>query len=107
MFVTTVLLAPVVEETMFRGALFGSIRLRSRAVAYIVSALAFAAYHLWPFLFTDMWRVNALYALQYIPASVILAWCYERGNSIWAPITLHALINLLANAAVRLGGAAA
>ena len=37
--VIAVLLAPVVEEAIFRGALFGAIRTKSRIAAYIVTAL--------------------------------------------------------------------
>jgi membrane protease YdiL (CAAX protease family) len=101
MLVVSVLLAPIVEETMFRGALFGSIRKRARAAAYIVSALAFALYHLWPYFIYDFHAGDLLYALQYIPASLVLAWCFERGGSIWAPITLHALINLIASVSIK------
>jgi membrane protease YdiL (CAAX protease family) len=101
MLVVSVLFAPIVEETMFRGALFGSIRKRARAAAYIVSALVFALYHLWPYFIYDFHARDMLFALQYIPASLVLAWCFERGGSIWAPITLHALINLIASVSIK------
>ncbi|MDR1589003.1 MAG: CPBP family intramembrane metalloprotease [Oscillospiraceae bacterium] len=99
--VVSVLFAPIVEETMFRGALFGSIRKRARVAAYVVSALVFALYHLWPYLLYDLHAGDLLFALQYIPASIVLAWCFERGGSIWAPIMLHALINLIASVSIK------
>ena len=34
-----------------------------------------------------------LSCMPYLPASVALAWTYEKAGTIWAPITLHALIN--------------
>jgi membrane protease YdiL (CAAX protease family) len=102
MLVVSVLFAPVVEETMFRGALFGSIRRRARVAAYAVSAVAFALYHLWPYFFSDVhWADLLLYTLQYIPAAVVLAWCFEHGGSIWSSITLHALINLIASVSIK------
>jgi len=90
-----VCLAPIVEESLFRGVVFGTIRKRSRAAAYIISVLLFAFYHLWSFFLSDFdWKLF-LYILQYIPASVALAWCYEHGRSIWAPIFLHMLVNFI------------
>lgn len=96
MMVVGVLLAPVVEEAMFRGALFGTIRRKSRAAAYIISALLFTVYHLWQYFVADgfSWEL-VLYLIQYIPASVALAWCYEKSGSIWAPMVTHALINFV------------
>ena len=96
MLVVSVVLAPIVEESIFRGALFGSVRQRSRFLAYIVSIIVFAAYHLWEFLLFDFSIEMLLFGLQYVPASIALAWCYERGGTIWSPILLHAAINLTA-----------
>jgi membrane protease YdiL (CAAX protease family) len=90
-----VLLAPIVEETLFRGVLFGTIRNKSRVTAYIVSALVFSVYHLWQYFVGGFEWSLLLYLLQYIPASVALCWCYEKSGTIWSPIVLHAAINLI------------
>ena len=91
-----VFLAPVVEEVLFRGVLFGSIRRKSRAAAYIVSILAFGFYHIWQFALISMdWRV-LLYMLQYIAPGYALCWLYERTSCIWLPIFMHMAINLFA-----------
>lgn len=94
--IVTVLLAPIAEETMFRGALFGTIRKKSRIAAYIVSVLLFAFYHLWAFALVGDWRVF-IYMLQYFPAGIALAWCYEHAGTLVTPVVLHALINLIAS----------
>jgi len=96
MIVVTVILAPIVEEAMFRGALFGTIRLKNRFVAYVVSTLLFCVFHLWGNLIFDFSWTMVLYLVQYVPAGIALAWCYERGGTIWSPILLHAIINLTA-----------
>jgi len=83
--------APLTEELIFRGALFGLIRRKSRTAAYAVSMLCFAFYHIWPYALAD--PVYWLYLLQYLPASWLLCRCYERCNSIWGNIFLHMLIN--------------
>lgn len=95
MILVAVLLAPIVEETLFRGVLFGTIRRKSRLLAYIVTALVFSVYHLWQFFVGGFEWSMLLYLLQYIPASLALCWCYERSGSIWSPIVLHAAINLI------------
>ena len=95
MTVIALLLAPIVEEVLFRGVLFGTIRLKSRALAYIVSAIAFALLHLWSNLVMDFEWIKLLYLLQYVPGAIVLAWCYERSNTIWSPIVLHMAINFI------------
>ena len=96
MLVVGVLFAPIVEEALFRGALFGTIRSKNRLLAYIVSALVFSLYHLWQHYVFDFDWSFLLFLLQYVPASIALAWCYERSGSIWSSILLHALINYIA-----------
>ncbi|MEG2138841.1 MAG: CPBP family intramembrane glutamic endopeptidase, partial [Oscillospiraceae bacterium] len=44
-----VLLQPLVDEILFRGLLFGSLRKYSRLLAYVVSTLAFALCSVWQF----------------------------------------------------------
>ena len=98
MFVVSVILAPIVEETMFRGALFGTIRKKNRVLAYIVSIILFSIYHLWDeFVFGGGFSVQSLiYLLQYVPSGLALAWCYERSGSLVGPVVLHAVMNLIA-----------
>jgi len=84
-----VFIGPIVEEVLFRGALFGTLRERNRIWAYVLSALVFSIYHVWQLaLVSGDWTV-LLYALQYVPVSVVLAWSYERTGCIWVPIFFH------------------
>ena len=100
MLVIGVLLAPIVEETLFRGVIFGTIRKSSRVAGYVASALLFAVYHLLDYIIAGIfygsfdWAL-LLYLMQYIPAGIILCWCYERSRNIWAPIFLHMIINYI------------
>ena len=102
MIVVGVLLAPTVEETLFRGVAFGTIRKKSRFLAYAVSAVLFAVYHLWDYMLQGFSWDMVLYTFQYIPAGIILCWCYERSKNIWAPIFLHMLVNYV-SVTVNLG----
>ena len=86
-----VFLAPLVEEPIFRGSIFGLIRRINRNAAYAVSMLLFALYHVWGYALQDPFYW--VYLLQYLPVSWLLCRCYERCNSIWGSIFLHMMIN--------------
>ena len=87
----TIFLVPIVEEVLFRGVVFGSIRSRSRGWAYAISAACFALYHVWRYALIDPSLL--VYALQYIPISIALAWAYERSGCIWTCIFFHMGVN--------------
>ena len=93
MLVIGVLLAPVVEETLFRGVVFGSLRRKNAILAYAVSTVLFAIYHLWSYLIHDFQPSLLLYLLQYLPAGLVLGWAYDYSKTLWAPVFLHMMIN--------------
>lgn len=94
--IMTVFFAPVVEECMFRGALFGSIVNKNRVLAYLVTIIVFSMYHLWGYFVTDYSWELWVYLLQYVPATIILCRAYEKSGTIWCSIAIHALINFIA-----------
>ena len=93
--VILVVLMPVVEEVLFRGLLFGSVRPYSKPLAWVLSVAAYCLYCVWQFVFsygqTDLRYL--LLGLQYLPMALALTWCYDRGGSIWSAVVLHAAIN--------------
>lgn len=95
MFVITVIAAPIIEETLIRGLVFGSIRPASRVMAYITSILVFTLMHNWQYFGANPLGSVLLSCLPYIPASAALAWTYEKSGTIWGSITLHAVINAI------------
>ena len=94
MIVAIVLFAPIVEEVLFRGMLFGVVRRKSRVLAYVLSTVVFAVYHIWKYFLGGFDWTLLLYMLQYVPGGLALAWCYERSGTVWAPIVLHLLNNV-------------
>lgn len=82
-------IGPITEETLFRGVAFGTLRPRSRALAYAASTLLFAVYHVWQFALFGVDARFLLYLLQYVPMSLALDWCYDRSGSVWACIFFH------------------
>ena len=99
MYAVSVMLAPFVEEILFRGLLFGVVRKKSRVAAYIVSVLAFSLYHVWQYAIVDPSAL--IYILSYIPVSYALAWCYDRSGTIWVPIGMHMLNNAISMSVLR------
>lgn len=95
-----VFLAPLVEESMFRAGIFGALRRRNRLAAYLVCMAAFALYHVIGYALFD--PTAWIYVLQYLPIGFLLCRIYERTNTIWAPMLLHALINYLSLGALKM-----
>ena len=97
----TVILAPVVEEILYRGLLFGTLYNYSRVAAYVISSFVFSAIHIIGYVgFYDPLSL-LLSFLQYLPAGLCLGWAYAKSDSIWAPILMHILINLIGISAMR------
>lgn len=77
--------APVTEELVFRGCLYGVLRqIGGRAVAIGVSAVVFALIH------GHAASLPGLFIL-----AVALALLYEATGSLWAPLALHSVFNAL------------
>lgn len=83
--VAVVLGAPLGEEVFFRGFLHASLRGRMGfAAAASISSLAFAIFHVSPFLILLM-----------IFVGFALAWLFERRGSLIAAIGAHAMFNII------------
>ncbi len=103
MMAVTLFLAPIVEETLVRGLVFGSVYETSPAMAYILATVLFTLMHTWQYLGAYPLESVLLSCLPYIPASISLCWVYKKSGTIWASVTLHALINAVSLGVVRFG----
>ena len=95
MIAVAVLMAPLVEECLFRGVVFGTIRPKSRFWAYAASIALFSLYHVWQYVLVYQDPKLLLSALAYVPVSAALTFCYEQTRSIWPPVFFHTCINAL------------
>lgn len=95
MTVCAVFLGPLVEEVLMRGLIFAPLARRRRGWGYLISSLAFSMLHLLGYIGTVPMTELLLSLLDYIPASIALAYAYERGGTIWSPIVLHMLVNAI------------
>lgn len=88
-----VVLIPLIEEILFRGLVFGALRQRSRLLAYGVSILLFALAAVWRYAMDFGDARYLVLAIQYLPAGLALAWCYDNGGSIWGTVALRMAMN--------------
>lgn len=101
MFIGTVLLVPLTEETLYRGLLFGCLYRKSKLLGYSLSTILFCAIHVMGY--AGSYPADVLFAcfLQYIPAGLCLGWAYARAETVFAPILIHALVNVVGILAMR------
>ena len=92
----TILLAPVAEETLFRGMIFRGLYDRSPLGAYAVSMAAFAAVHLISYVGRMDSVMLLLSFLQYLPAGYCLCFAYRQSGNLLSPILLHMFVNAVA-----------
>lgn len=91
--IAAVIVAPIVEETVFRGFVYGVIkRYTDGFFAAIVSALLFAIVHL---------HVGSVVPLFMLALGLCLA--YERTGSLLVPMWMHAIFNGTSTALILLG----
>jgi membrane protease YdiL (CAAX protease family) len=85
-FTTLVIVAPIAEETLFRGYLYGKLRGSVPIwVAMIATSIVFGAVH-------GQWNV----ALDTFALSMVMCCLREITGSIWAGILLHMIKNTIA-----------
>ena len=101
MFLGTAIFAPIAEELLHRGLVFGSLFQKSIPLAYAASALLFASIHVAQYIGFYSPPYVALALVQYLPAGIIFAWTYQRSGSIFAPIMIHAINNIIAISLTR------
>ncbi|HEY8001093.1 MAG TPA: CPBP family intramembrane glutamic endopeptidase [Solirubrobacterales bacterium] len=84
-----VFIVPVCEELFFRGFFFAGMRSKLPFwAAALISALLFGAVHLGD--------ANLVAALQLTTLGLVLAAVYERTDSLWSNIAIHAFNNAIA-----------
>ena len=96
MFISAVILAPIVEEGIFRLGLRKVIH--NKYLFIVVSGLVFGFMHIFP---TDLSMSIALtYSIVYVTMGVFLAYVYIETDNIWVTITLHMINNLISMLAI-------
>ncbi|MEM8868249.1 MAG: type II CAAX endopeptidase family protein [Verrucomicrobiota bacterium] len=83
LFLMAVVLAPVVEELIFRGCIYRFLKSKTALIpAQLISAILFGLMH-----------QNLLSLVPLIVVGILLARVYEKSGSIFVPICFHACFN--------------
>jgi tetratricopeptide (TPR) repeat protein len=77
-------IAPLTEEILFRGLLFGALEEKCGNWTILWTALLFALFHLDPFYFVPLTALGLL-----------LGWARQKSGSVWPAVLLHCLNNLI------------
>lgn len=79
-----VVMAPLLEEVLFRGLFFGSLRtIFPVPVAVVLSGIVFGAIHM-----------NSPAFLSLVALGMAFAAAYQISRSLWVPVAMHMLFNL-------------
>lgn len=93
MFLSTVIFAPIVEEIVFRFAIFKPLSQINKPMAYIISSFIFGFLHI-SISFIGLHNFNEIYNLPlYMIPGFVLAYVYDKTNKLATSILAHMLTN--------------
>lgn len=83
--ITVVILAPILEEIIFRGIIFNKLNSKmNTTAAIIISALVFGIFHM-----------NIVQGLNAFVIGIVLAFIYAKTHNLYTCISIHFINNLL------------
>lgn len=88
-----VIMGPIVEETVFRGVVFRSLRSKMSFIkAALIAGLLFGFIHVWASIFTGN-LTDLFYTFQYAAIGFFFAYAYEKTHSIKGAVLMHIIYN--------------
>lgn len=88
-------IAPLLEETVFRAGLFSCLRKKHTfLMAAIISSLLFGSIHVLDSLMSGNY-IDCIYLFLYAGIGMILAYAYEKTNSVCTSVAVHAMNNVV------------
>lgn len=95
MFIQAVIFAPILEELLFRGIIFRTLREKGKVLAHVVAAGLFGFLHVYAGLFAgDITQL--VHLIPYVLMGFAFGYVYEKKGTIFVPILVHALNNFIA-----------
>lgn len=97
LFIARVVLAPIEEELLYRGLLYGTIRTKyGKFKAYVISILifVFSHRHLWPYIMEGYWDLFFLYLIALTVIACFLTYLYESKRSLLLCMAFHSSANI-------------
>ncbi|MBR3841224.1 MAG: CPBP family intramembrane metalloprotease [Erysipelotrichales bacterium] len=94
MFIPAVVVAPIIEELVFRGIIFRSFRKFGFLPAALVSGLFFGLLHCIGDITSGNW-IGLIYVLVYMSMGMFMCKAYEDSKNLFGAVFLHFLNNFL------------
>lgn len=92
---TTVLLAPLVEELVFRKTIMGGLKKLHPILSIGLSSFLFGLIHV-------VSGGDFIFIIPYMAMGIPLGWSYYRHKNIWIPIGIHVMQNLFSTLVIIL-----
>ncbi len=93
--IPAVIVAPLIEELIFRGIIFRKARKWGFIPAALISGFAFGVLHCYSDVLAGDWA-SASYIALYMAMGFFMAKAYEDSNNLFGGVTLHFINNFLA-----------
>jgi hypothetical protein len=93
--------APIVEELMYRGLLFGMLQKRSQMFAILFSSFFFGMAHIYPSLFDGQY-MDLVFLPTYFMLGFWLNHAYIKSRSLYTPVLIHFVNNAIGVFAIYL-----
>lgn len=104
--VVSVIIAPIEEEILFRGLLYGALRTKlGKVKAYIIGVVVFILAHkqIYDLAIAGYWDLLLHHLISFLIISCLLVYLYESKRSLLLCMAFHGSANLLHNLAPLLG----
>ncbi len=96
-----IIIAPIVEEIVFRLSIFSLCIKKSKTLAVVIASVLFGFLHIAGSLFAGDFQ-DLIHILPYVSIGFCLCQCYLKTNNFIAVIILHAINNIVAALAIVL-----
>lgn len=94
MMIPTVIFAPILEEMIFRGIIFGWVYELNPKLAHMISAFIFGFVHIMSAVLSGQIS-EWIQIFSYFFMGIALSFLYEKKNNIYVPILSHAMNNFI------------
>lgn len=90
-----VILAPVAISCLLYGCVFAMVCVDRPRLAYLATAGMFLLQHVAMIIAWHSWQEHLTLFLIQLPVHMIACWSYQKTDTIWTPIGVHMLANLV------------
>lgn len=95
MILSSTIVAPFIEEFIFRGCVFTPLYKNHKILAFVISASVFGFMHTLPYMSSNFYR-EAVLSLSYISSGLYFCLIYAKHKNIFSSVMMHGIVNSIA-----------